>query len=99
MADTRVVDLDVGVVVEKRGCGRPRGSKNKPKVTSMAASSFAPIKRRPRHPLGSKNKPKSSTSQINEPMDVSEAPLNPSPPSTGVVFFFFMLAGAQCCEQ
>jgi hypothetical protein len=99
MADTGVVDLDVGVMVEKRGCGCPRGSKNKPKVTSMVVSSSAPIKRCPGRPLGSTNKPRSSTSQINEPLDVSAVPLNPSPLSTGTVFYFFALAGAQCREQ
>jgi hypothetical protein len=40
MAYAGVVDLDADIVVEKRG----RGSKNKPKVISMAASSSAPIK-------------------------------------------------------
>jgi hypothetical protein len=45
MADTSVIDLDTGVVVEKRGRGRPRGSKNKPKDASMVvSSSFAPVK-------------------------------------------------------
>jgi hypothetical protein len=47
MADTGVVDQDAGVVVEKHGRGRPHGSKNKPKVISMAASSSASAKRRP----------------------------------------------------
>jgi hypothetical protein len=91
MADTRVVDLDAGVVVEKRGRGRPRGSKNKPKVVSMAASSSAPAKQRPGHPLGSKNKSKSSTSQVNEPLDISAAHLDPPPPSTRTVFSFLHL--------
>jgi hypothetical protein len=99
MADTGVVDLDANVMVEKHGRGRPRGSKNKPKVISMAVSSSAPIKRHPGHPLGSKNKPRSSTSQINEPLDVSAAHLNPLSPSTGTVFSFFALAGAQCHDQ
>jgi hypothetical protein len=99
MVDTGVVDLDVGVVVEKHGRGRPRGSKNKAKVISTAASSSAPIKRRPGRPLGSNNKPRSSTSQINEPLDVSAAPLNPTPPSTGTIFSVFRLTGAQCREK
>jgi hypothetical protein len=42
MADTRVVDLDAGVMAEKHGRGHPRGSKNKPKVVTIAASSSAP---------------------------------------------------------
>jgi hypothetical protein len=99
MADTRVVDLDAGVVAEKHGRGRPHGSKNKPKVVTMAAYSSAPAKRHPGRPLGSKNKSKSSTSQVNEPLDVSAAQLIPPPPSTGTVFSFFALAGAQCREQ
>jgi hypothetical protein len=37
MADAGVIDLDTDVVVEKRGCGRPCGSKNKPKDISMVA--------------------------------------------------------------
>jgi hypothetical protein len=99
MADTGVVDLDVGVVVEKHRRGRPRGSKNKTKVIAMASSSSAPAKRRPGHPLGSKNKSKSSTSQVDEPLDVSATHLNHSPPSTGTVFSFVALAGAQYREQ
>jgi hypothetical protein len=99
MADTGVIDLDAGVVVDKSGHGRPRGSKNKPKLISMAASSSAPAKWCPGRPLGSKNKSKSSTSQVNEPLDVSAAHLNPSPPSTGTVFSFFALAVAQFREK
>jgi hypothetical protein len=99
MADTRVVDLDAGVMAEKRGCGRPRGSKNKPKVVTMVAPSSVPAKRRPGRPLGSKNKSKSSTSQVNEPLEVSAAHRNPPLPPIGNVFAFFALAGAQCCEQ
>jgi hypothetical protein len=99
MADTGVIDLDAGVVVEKRGSGHPRGSKNKPKVATMAGSSFAPFKRRHGRPLGSKNKSKSSTSQVNEPLDVSATHLNPPPQSTRTVSSFFALAGAQCREH
>jgi hypothetical protein len=66
MVDASVIGLDIGAMVEKRGHGRPRGSKNKPKDVSMVAlSSSAPIKRRPDRPLGSKNKPKPSTSLAN----------------------------------
>jgi hypothetical protein len=98
MSNTGVLDLDAGIVVEKRGRGRPRGSKNKPKVATMASSS-AQVKRCPGRPLGSKNKSKSSTSQVNEPPDVSATHLNPPLPSTGTVFSFFALAGAQCRAQ
>jgi hypothetical protein len=99
MADTGVIDLCAGIMVEKRGRGRARGSKNKPKVATMAASSSAPVKQRPGHPLGSKNKSKSSSSQVNEPLDVSATHLNPPPPSTRTVFSFFALAGTQCRAQ
>jgi hypothetical protein len=58
MADTRFIDLDGDVVVEKRGRGLPRGSKNKPKVAIMEASSSSPVKWRPGHLLESKNKAK-----------------------------------------
>jgi hypothetical protein len=87
MADTSVIDLDTGVVVEKRGCGRPRGSKNKPKEASMAvSSSSAPMKQRPGHPLGSKNKPKPSASLANKPLDATAARHNTPPPSSGNIF-------------
>jgi hypothetical protein len=63
MADTGVIDLDTGAVVEKRGRGRPPGSKNKPKDASLVvSSSSALVKRCPGRPLGSKNKPKLSAS-------------------------------------
>jgi hypothetical protein len=65
----------------------------------MAASSSTPTKLCLDCPLGSKNKSKSSTSQVNEPLDVSATHLNPLPPSTGTVFSLFALAGAQCHEQ
>jgi hypothetical protein len=74
MVDASVIDLDTSAVVEKRGCGHPRGSKNKPKDVSMvASSSSALMKRHPGHPLGSKNKPKSSTSLANRSMDANAA--------------------------
>jgi hypothetical protein len=66
MEDTSVIDLDTEAVVEKRGRGHPRGSKNKPKDVSMvASSSSALMKRCPGHPLGSNNKPKPSSSLAN----------------------------------
>jgi hypothetical protein len=51
MADAGVVDLDTGALMEKRGRGRPRGSKNKPKDASLVASSSASMKWRPGRPL------------------------------------------------
>jgi hypothetical protein len=100
MADTRVIHLDTSVVVEKRGRGRPRGSKNKPKEASMAvSSSSAPVKRRPGRLLGSKNKPKPSASLANESLDATAVRCNTPPPSAGNTFSFFAFAGAQCREQ
>jgi hypothetical protein len=100
MADAGVIDLDTSAVVEKRGCGHPRGSKNKPKDVSMlASSSSALMKRHPGHPLGSKNKPKSSTSLANRSMDANAARRNASPPPLVNVVSFFAIAGAQCHEQ
>jgi hypothetical protein len=100
MADTEVVDLDAGVVVEKHGCGRPRGSKNKSKVASMVvSSSSAPVKWHPGRPLGSKNKPKSSAPPANKLLDANVAHRNTPPPSAGNIFSFFACAGAQCREQ
>jgi hypothetical protein len=95
MADTGIIDLDTGVVVEKHGRRRPRGSKNKPKETSMVvSSSFGPVKRRPGRPLGSKNKPTPSTSLVSKPLDANVARHNtPSPPSSNT-FYFFSIAGA-----
>jgi hypothetical protein len=61
MADAGVVDLDTGAMIERRGRGRPHGSKNKPKDAFLvASSSSASMKQHPGHPLGSKNKPKPS---------------------------------------
>jgi hypothetical protein len=94
MADTGVVDLDAGVVVEKHGRGRPRGSKNKSKVATLEVSSSAPVKWRPGRLLGSKNKSKSSASPTNEPLDANDARRSRPPPSTRDVFSFFALAGA-----
>jgi hypothetical protein len=100
MAGSGFVDLDTYVMLEKHGRGRPRGSKNKPKGLSKAASSSAmPMKRRPGHPLGSKNKPKSSSSVARQIVDASTPPRNASPPPPVNIFSFFVIAGAQCHEQ
>jgi hypothetical protein len=98
MADAGVVDLDTGALMDKRGRGRPRGSKNKPKDTSLvASSSSASMKWRPGRPLGSKNKSKPSSSVAQ---DGSAAPRNASPPPPPVkIFSFFVIDGAQCREQ
>jgi hypothetical protein len=61
MAHTAVSNLDDTLVtIEKRGRGRPRGSKNKPKIATAPSSSMAPTKRRRGRPLGSKNKTSSA---------------------------------------
>jgi hypothetical protein len=100
MADAGVINLDTGAVVEKRGCGRPRGSKNKPKDVSMvASSSFAPMKRCPSHPLGSKNRSKPCSSLANRSVDANAAHHNASAPPSINLFPFFAIAGAQCREQ
>jgi hypothetical protein len=97
MADASVINLDTSVIVEKRGRGRPRGSKNKPKDASMVASSSStPVKWRPGHPLGSKNKPKPYASLAHQSVDANAAH-HSTPPIN--VFSFFAIAGAQCREQ
>jgi hypothetical protein len=97
MADASAANLDTGVLMEKQGRGRPRGSKNKPKDASLVASSSTSAKRRPGRPLGSKNKPKASA---NVAPGASTAPRNASPPPPPVkIYSFFCIAGAQCREQ
>jgi hypothetical protein len=68
MADAGGVNLDTGMLMEKRGRSCPRGSKNKPKDASLVASSSASAKRRPGRPLGSKNKPKASAAAAPAPL-------------------------------
>jgi hypothetical protein len=58
MADAGESRLNIGAPMEKRGRGRPRGSKNKASIDAAVASSSALVKRRPGRPAGSKNKPK-----------------------------------------
>jgi hypothetical protein len=100
MADIGVIDLDANTVMEKRGSGHSRGSKNKPKDVSMVASSSAmPMKRCPSRPLGSKNKPKPSSSLARQVVDTNTAPHNASPPPLVNLFSFSVIAGAQCHEQ
>jgi hypothetical protein len=101
ITDASVIDLDTGVVIEKRGRSRPRGSKNKPKDVSMVASSSAvPMKRRPGRPLGSRNKPKPSSFVARQVVDANAAPRNASPPPPPFnLFSFFVIAGAQCREK
>jgi hypothetical protein len=94
MADAGGANLNTGVLMEKRGRGRPPGSKNKPKDASLMASSSA--KRCPGRPLGSKNKPKVSTAATP---GSSAAPRDASPPPPVKIYSFFCIAGAQGREQ
>jgi hypothetical protein len=92
MADTSYIDLGTGIMVEKRGLGRPRGSKNKTKDASMVvSSSSAPVKRRPGRPLGSKNNPKPSASLARQSLDATTACHSTPPPVN--VFSFFAITG------
>jgi hypothetical protein len=101
MADVGVINLEDATVVKKRCCGHPRGSKNKPKASTVDTSSSTPAKRRRGRPLGSKNKVKTSAAPTNtgEDLDVSLAQPVLLQSSAGVVSPFFAFAGAQCHEQ
>jgi hypothetical protein len=88
MVDAGDANLDVGVLMEKRGRGHPRGSKNKPKDAFLVASSSASAKRRPGRPLGNKNKPKVSAATAP---GSSAAPCNASPPPPAKIYSFTSL--------
>jgi hypothetical protein len=47
MADAGESYLNIGAPEEKRGHGRPRGSKNKDTIVAVVASSSTPVKRHP----------------------------------------------------
>jgi hypothetical protein len=93
MADAGGSRLNIGASVEKRGRGCPRGSKNKPTIPVVAASSSALMKRRPSRPVGSKNNPKVSSAAPGP----SAPPHHASPPPPRV-YSFFCITGAQCRE-
>jgi hypothetical protein len=96
-----VINLEDATVVEKRGRGRPRGSKNKPNAYVMDASSLTPAKRCRGCPLGSKNKVKAATTltSTGDHLDISLAQPIMTQSSVGNVFSFFAFTGAQCYEQ
>jgi hypothetical protein len=94
MADVGGSQLNIGAPVEKRGRGRPRGSKNKSMDPAAGASASVPVKRRPGRPVGSKNKTKIFTSASGP----SAPPRNASPPYSPKIYSFFYIAGAQCRE-
>jgi hypothetical protein len=91
MAEAGDINLGTGVLMEKRGRGRPRGSKNKPKETSLMASSSASAKRRLGRPLGSKNKPKVTAAAPGSSTTpgTSAAPRDASPPPPVKIYSFF----------
>jgi hypothetical protein len=93
MADAGGSHLNIGAPVEKRGRGRPRGSKNKATITAVVASSSAPVKRSPGRPAGSKNKLKVPSAA---PGPSAPSPIVSPPPPR--VYSFFCIAGAQCRE-
>jgi hypothetical protein len=94
MADAGGSQLNIGAPVEKRGRGRPHGSKNKSKDPAVVVSSSAPVKRRPVRPVGSKNKTKISTTASG----LSAPPRNAYPPPSPRIYSFFCIVGAQCRE-
>jgi hypothetical protein len=96
MVDIGAGNTNTGALMEKRGRGRPRGSKNKTKDASLVASSSASAKRCPGRPLGSKNKPKASAAVAP---GASAIPHDASPPPSAKIYSFFCIAGAQCREQ
>jgi hypothetical protein len=93
MADASGSRVNIGTPVEKRGRGRPRGSKNKTTSAAAVASSSAPVKRRLGRPAGSKNKIKVPSTAPGP----SAPSANASPPSPRI-YSFFCIAGAQCRE-
>jgi hypothetical protein len=79
--------------VEKRGRGRPHGSKNKITFTAAVASSSALVKRHPGHLVGSKNKPK-----VPSAAPGSSAPSPDASSSSPRIYSFFCICNAQCHE-
>jgi hypothetical protein len=93
MADAGGSRLIIGALVEKRGRGRPRGSKNKASIEVAVASSSTPVKRRPGRLAGSKNKPKVPSTAPGPSAPSANAS---SPPPR--LYSFFCIAGPQCHE-
>jgi hypothetical protein len=94
MVDAGGSHLNIGAQMEKQGCSRPRGSKNKSKDPTAVASSSVFVKQCPGRPVGSKNKPKVSATAPGP----SAPPHNASPPPPLKIYSFFCIVGAQCCE-
>jgi hypothetical protein len=92
MADASESRLNIGAPVEKRGRGRPHGSKNKTTAAAVA-SSLALVKLRPGRPAGSKNKPKVPSAA---PGPSASSPDASS--SSPRIYSFFYICNAQCRE-
>jgi hypothetical protein len=99
MGDAAIINLDdAPITIEKRGCGRPRGSKNKSKIIAATSSSTTPTKRRRGRTLGSKNK-KSPVAGVVVLPDVSLAHRIVPQASAENMFYFFAFASNQCHEH
>jgi hypothetical protein len=93
MADPIESRLNIDAPVEKRGRGRPRGSKNKTTAAATVASFSILVKRRPGRPAGSKNKPKVPSA--------APGPSFASPDATSSsprIYSFFCICNTQCRE-
>jgi hypothetical protein len=93
MADASESHLNIGAPVEKRGHGRPRGSKNKTTTAAAVASASASVKRRPGRPAGSKNKLK-----VSSAVPGPSAPSANASPSSPRIYSFFCIASVECRE-
>jgi hypothetical protein len=94
MADANGSRLNLGAPVEKRGRGRPRGSKNKIIFTAAVASSSALVKQCPSRPSGSKNKPMAPSAAPGSSAPSPDASSSSSPR----IYSFFCICNAQCRE-
>jgi hypothetical protein len=93
MADASGSRLNLGAPVEKRGRGRPRGSKNKTTAATAVAPSSVLGKRCPDRPAGSKNKPK-----VPSTAPGSSAPPPDASSSLPRIYSFFCICNTQCRE-
>jgi hypothetical protein len=93
MADADGSRLNLGALVEKRGRGHPRGSKNKITSAAAVASSSALVKQHPGRPAGSKNK-----SKVPSAAPGSSAPSPDATSSSPKIYSFFCICNAQCRE-
>jgi hypothetical protein len=101
MGDAAIINLDdAPITIEKRGCGRPRGSKNKSKIIAATSSSTTPTKRRLGRTLGRKNKKSPvAVAGVVVLLDVSLAHHIVPQASAENMFYFFAFASNQCHEH